>query len=503
VNGLNSRFLVGALAWAVATPGARPDAPAAPVNLRVMTLNVEWGGENVAFDRVVEAVRVAGADLVGVQEPQGNIERLAAALGFPHSSRRLHVVSRFPLVELPVDEARYVLVEVAPGRVVALGNVHLPSDPYGPDLVRQGSPPEAVLDLERRTRLPEISGLLPVLGALAAAGTPVFLTGDFNAPSFRDWTPATVGSRPHVRYPLDWPVSRAVEAAGFRDTYRVAHPDPRAEPGLTWWARRPRIREWNPAEDDPADRIDLLYAGGPAEVLASRIVGERGAPGVDVAVDPWPTDHRGVVTTLSVLPSPLPPLVAVERQGVELGGEVRVRYCCPGLGAAALLVRRGEAGGAATSHPLAAPVAGLGRVALPTAGLQPGPHDAVVRDAAGRELGRAPFWIAPRGGGVELEPDAARHPVGQPIVFRWRYAPGNKYDWIGLYPAAASDPAQATQVLWQHVGARVTGELAFDRAVNGGSWPLPAGRYVAYLLEDDGYRPLARTEVVVGDGTAP
>ena len=70
-------------------------------------------------------------------------------------------------------------------------------------------------------------------------GIPVFLLGDFNAPSHLDWTAAAVGSRPHLRAVVDWPVSRAIEAAGFRDTWREIHPDPVAEPGLTWWADRP------------------------------------------------------------------------------------------------------------------------------------------------------------------------------------------------------------------------------------------------------------------------
>ena len=42
---------------------------------------------------------------------------------------------------------------------------------------------------------------------------PTILTGDFNAPAFTDWTEKTVGTRPFMRYPLEWPVSRAVVAA--------------------------------------------------------------------------------------------------------------------------------------------------------------------------------------------------------------------------------------------------------------------------------------------------
>jgi endonuclease/exonuclease/phosphatase family metal-dependent hydrolase len=490
--------------------GASPDAARgasgrAPVTLRVMSFNIEWGGDNVSFDKVVEAVRAAGADLVGVQEAQGNIERLAAGLGWAHASRRLHVVSRFPLVEPPVGEGRYVLVAVAPGQVAALANVHLPSDPYGPDLVRRGEGPDAVLELERALRLPEIAPLLAPLRALADAGVPVFLTGDFNAPSFRDWSPAAVGTRPQLRYALDWPVSRAVEDAGFRDAFRVAHPDPVADPGLTWWARRPRIRDWNPEPADPEDRIDLLYVAGPVEVLASQVVGERATPGVAASVDPWPTDHRGVVATLSVVPAPLPPLVAVAGARVEAGDAVEVLYCCPASDAAGFLRAVADPAGANAAVSARAPLpearGSLGVAKLSSHGLAPGRYEAVVL-AAGRELGRAPFWLVPRGARVELSASRSTYRLGEPIAFRWRHAPGNRFDWIGLYRAREDgvEPApDGGHVAWQHLGAQVAGALSFDRVLNGGSWPLAAGRYVAYLLEDDGYRPLARTEFTVTD----
>ena len=69
-------------------------------------------------------------------------------------------------------------------------------------------------------------------------------------------------------------------------------------PGLTWWARRPQVPGWNPGPQDPEDRIDFLFAAGPAIAKTSRIVGEAGRRGVDIGIaDPWPSDHRGVVAT--------------------------------------------------------------------------------------------------------------------------------------------------------------------------------------------------------------
>ena len=69
------------------------------------------------------------------------------------------------------------------------------------------------------------------------------------------------------------------------------------------------LAAYTPDENDPEERIDFLWYAGAVEVESSEIVGERGFPGVTISVDPWPTDHRGVLSQFSVTPAPLPPLV--------------------------------------------------------------------------------------------------------------------------------------------------------------------------------------------------
>ena len=137
-------FLIAALhAQAVhADDGATP-AQAAGIPLRVMSFNIEWGGAHISFDNVVEVVRRSQADVVGIQEAEGNLPRLATALGW-HYNLRQYVISRFPLAEPPGVDGKYLFVEVAPGKMVVLANVHLPSDPYGPDAVRDGATPEEI-----------------------------------------------------------------------------------------------------------------------------------------------------------------------------------------------------------------------------------------------------------------------------------------------------------------------------------------------------------------------
>ena len=206
-----------------------------------MTFNIWYGGVQVDFAQVARAVREADADVVGVQEPEGNLRRLAAATGMPYVDDSLHLISRYPLFAVGSGAERFAYVALDLDHVVAIGNVHLTCCPYGPEEAAAGKGAEAVLRLERSLRLPEIRPYVRRLGPLAGRGVPSFITGDFNSPSHLDWTEAVAQARPQrVPFPLAWPVSRALARAGFSDSYRVAHPDPVATPGYTWTPGTPR-----------------------------------------------------------------------------------------------------------------------------------------------------------------------------------------------------------------------------------------------------------------------
>ena len=269
----------------------------AAVELRVMTFNIWQGGTKVDFFKVVEAIKAAGADIIGIQEPQASLPALAYQLDFYYHPE-LSILSRYPIVEPPEAAGHFVYVMVDETRGVAVSNVHLRAYPYGPYMLRDGETIEAVLENERY-HIDQISLKLKVLQELATAGVPVFLTGDFNVPSHLDWTAAVAESSTEpYRVEVTWPVSVALEEAGFRDTYREVFPDPVAHPGYTWSPGYP-----HPVldENEVHDRIDFVYAAGPSTTLASQIVGEKG-PLTDIVVVPWPSDHRAVVSTFLVTP---------------------------------------------------------------------------------------------------------------------------------------------------------------------------------------------------------
>lgn len=488
--------LIGAAARAGDEPAAA--LPPTPIALRVMTFNVEYGGTGVDLAKVIEAIERASPDIVGLEEAEGNAPAIAAALGWKHVDPRSDVISRHPILDPPGGEGRFVLVEVRPGEVVALANVHLPSDPYGPSLVAKGEPLEVVLALEQRLRVPKIQ---PVLAALARVKElPAFLVGDFNAPSRLDWTPANVGQRAHLRYPVEWPVSAAIEQAGFVDSYRAVHPDSLRSPGLTWWAARPPVGD--DFTRDPQDRIDLVYAAGGATALRSEIVGEVGARDVDLAVTPWPSDHRAVVSTFRVIPAAMPVLVAVDAHRlVNVGDRLPVEFNNPGaVGRRIAIVPAGASGaplGPARIAAAAAVPAGRGAVQLPTQSLAPGRFEVVLLSPGNAVLSRIPFALKAPGDTAQVMLDRTVYAPGETIGVHWRNGPGNRWDWIGVFPGS-EPPSTANTLCWQHTDTAIEGRWAIDGSAPGDErWPLPPGEYqVVYLLQD-AFVPVAKARLSI------
>ncbi len=507
--------LVAAVGLAACVLPATSAADGGTVRLRVMTLNIFYGGDELdirtgdwcalrrgcsaTFEQVIRTIRASGADVVGLEEAEHSTRRVARALGW-QASERLQVVSRYPLIDPPGANGLYVFVELAPGKVVAISNSHLPSDPYGPYLVRDGGTAEELDDLERSTRLPAIQQQLAVLPGLAARGISVFVPGDFNSPSHYDWTPAVAAARADVPFAFDWPVSRAYAEAGFRDPYREAHPDPVAKPGFTW---TPGGVESVPNEVH--DRIDWVLVAGPARTLASEIVGERGGPDVDIGISPYPTDHRGVVSTFAVRPGNAPVLVAPETRRLAIGTSLDVVFHAPGRrGERVALVR---AGGTA---PLAAEeIDGRdGTVTFDTAALRRGAHEAILLDRHDSVLSRAPFWLYRPGEPPRVSTSQRAYTRGKPIDVSWSNAPGMRWDWLAIYRVKpGSRTPYATPgcnagycgndgyLLYEYTKTAIEGTTTFSgsSATGDGAWPLRPGLYEVRLLLDDGYKSVAKS----------
>ena len=296
----------------------------APLRLTVMSFNT-WGagandGQTTAA--TVAAIRAVDADIVALLEtraesvpctstcpPAGpsRAPEIARALGyFVYEQQQENellwanaILSRYPILGATEHDLG-VLLEVA-GRRVAMFGIHPTDYPYQPYQLL-GIPYDAApfLDSEaaaiaaaNAARGPGIDLLLADLagaGELAA----VFIAGDFNEPSHRDWTERAAATG---RHPLKvaYPTTLRLEAAGFVDTYRAVYPDEIEKPGYTWTPTT------SPDDkDDHHDRIDYVFVRAPGvQVISAAVVGEK-MPDAEVVVTPWPSDHRAVVTTVLV-----------------------------------------------------------------------------------------------------------------------------------------------------------------------------------------------------------
>lgn len=475
-----------ACALAIAAP-----AQAEPVKLKVMIFNIWRSGVQLSLQQVVAAIKAADPDIVALQEPEGNSRRIADLLGWAYVDERVHLISRFPLYMGTQDDVHFSYVEVRHGQMVAVSNLHLPSDVYGPELVRDGKTLEEVLQGEVDNRMYMLEPYVAALPKVAAAGIPVILGGDFNSPSHLDWTEAMTKARPAVKYPVEWPESKLMAENGFVDSYRTVHADPVAKPGLTWTPGYPHpfVR---PTETH--DRIDYIYSIG-ATAIDSKVVGEGGGPDVEIAVDPWPADHRGLVTTFEVEPAPTPDLITVEPRLVKPGEVFIIRVA----------TQKQEKLGVFGIYPAGAPEDATPITSLPcdpadhlaapfgTARLVPGEYLAAVSDANGKRLASIPFWVTDPSAKPGISVAQASVKSGDPVEVSWTSAPGNKFDWLGIYNAG--DPDLYNYLGYLYTNATVAGSVSFTTEDFGEA--LPPGEYEARLMRDDAYVEMAITKFTV------
>ena len=314
-----------ALVWALPACDSAGSPPKA-TTLKVMSFNIYGGGANDGkpVDETVAVIRAAEADIVGVQEtrletdpctaqscpPTGPsvAKAIADKLGFYYYDQTKDnaalwanaVISRYPIgAATPNDLGVPIDVD---GRKVFAYNVHFTDYPYQPyQLLKIPygdatflSEATAAVKAAEDARGPALKLLVEDLKAADNAAA-VFVFGDFNEPSHRDWTQRAVGAgnQPMV---VPWPTTSALEQQGFTDALRAAYPDEVAKPAFTW---TPTTERTDPA--DHHDRIDFVLvrggSGDPVAVEGASIVGEK-TPEADIVVTPYPSDHRSVVVSV-------------------------------------------------------------------------------------------------------------------------------------------------------------------------------------------------------------
>jgi hypothetical protein len=372
-------------------------------------------------------------------------------------------------------------------------NLHLPSAPYGPNQAANGADADALVAGEKG-RLEALDPVLEAADRLQSDDVPVIVLGDFNAPSHRDWTEATKGLRDHV-IPVEWPVTVQLEDAGYEDAYRTVYPDPVTDQGLTWPAARPKSGSYNPGlTGRPADRIDMTFVSGDITVADAEIVGESASDMTDIAVDPWPTDHRAVVTEMSIPLADPGAYVSASRRLVDQDVNIEVFGSGGDSGAAETVAISAGDGSDSTEVELDQGVA-----VVDTGDLAMGQNMLTLVDSGNEPVASGLVWVREPGVETTVSTSEKAYARGEPIEVSWSDAPGNKWDWIGVYKRGA-DPNVAYYKNWLYTEATIAGSAKIDDTASGGPWPLPPGEYDVLLLADDSYKELARASFTVRPG---
>jgi endonuclease/exonuclease/phosphatase family metal-dependent hydrolase len=272
-----------------------------------MSFNI-WVGGGKSITETAKVIKETGADIIGIQESfRDDINmavHIADSMGWYSYSTggSTSIISRYAVVD--TSSLGYgVKIQVDKQRFVWMFNVHLMYCPYEPyqlsGIEYCGAPllstPAEAVTSAWDTRGKEVLSVIEDIKDVQKEGYPVFLTGDFNEPSFLDWTERAVEAR-LCQYIVPWPATKAfVERADMSDSYRTVFPDEVAIPGRTWtpWPEKDAYTE-------VLDRIDFVLYWGKVQTLKSELAGENSDLS-DLKFDNYPSDHRAVVTTFTFL----------------------------------------------------------------------------------------------------------------------------------------------------------------------------------------------------------
>lgn len=295
------------------------------LRLTVMSFNA-WGAgsnENRSIADTVAVIRRINPDVIGLQEERaeppdctatdcspfgpGRAAEIARSLGYYLYEQNQEnealwanaIISRYPIASATPHDLGVVL-QIGEHRI-GVFNIHATDFPYQPyqalGIAYDDAPflqvEHELVAAADQARGSAITLLLEDVASLEHLDA-TFVTGDFNEPSYRDWTEraAALGTHPlRVAYPA----TRRLETAGFIDTYRAMFPDEIASPGFTWTPTT--------AADDPNDhhdRIDYVFLRADDARLESAAVAGEASANSDIEFSRWPSDHRAVVVTVVI-----------------------------------------------------------------------------------------------------------------------------------------------------------------------------------------------------------
>ena len=271
----------------------------------VMTFNTWYSAQygNGGLERVSEIIANLDIDVIGFQETDSSsIIEIKSFLndfdGYEElystpSQSNISIISRFPITNI-YDYNLYgigadlLLSDIDTFKFVSS---HLSAYPYGPYDLYEGSSIDDIIQNELSTRYLENLDIYNQIINNPSNNPqfPAIYVGDHNTPSKLDWSSDNVNQ--NFGFSIEWPVSEFLLNNNFHDSYRLVNPSVYDKLGLTWSPGYPKnnFDSW-----DIHDRIDMIYfKNGLSKKLYP----------IDSYIydcDPWPSDHRAVVTEFAL-----------------------------------------------------------------------------------------------------------------------------------------------------------------------------------------------------------
>lgn len=260
------------------SPSASQKEQSSVKELRVLSWNIWHAGHSkehpeVGCQGTLDILKDSKADVILMIETYGASDQVADYLGYYHRliSSNLSIYSRYPITKTltfpdSISTFNFGGVEIdVDGQKVRVFDTWLHYLPDERDVPLDLTEAE-IIEWERAgTRDDELQVILNTIAPyLAQADSiPVIMGGDFNTHSHLDWTEATKDMYNHGGQVVEWPISKMMIDAGFRDSFREVNPDPAQNLGNTWM---------HPVEGKRVDRIDYIYSmGSGLECVASEI----------------------------------------------------------------------------------------------------------------------------------------------------------------------------------------------------------------------------------------
>lgn len=313
---MKSRWMAACLLLATCL-FASCEAPKTTQSLKVLSWNVWHAGHSETYgqkacDATIGILKKSQADVIFMVETYGAAPMVADSLGFYHHliSSNLCIYSRYPITrtyEFPdsISTFNFGGVEIdMNGTLVRLFDTWLH---YLPDMrLTPTDRPEAEILAwdDAGTRDDEIRKILSVLQPILAEtdSIPLIMGGDFNIHSHLDWTEATKDLYNHGGAVVNWTVSKEMQRAGFKDSFREMNPDPAQNLGATWLTDADSLETVN-----RQDRIDYIYYQGKTiQAQESASYDQELGKNLSFAGEEffYPSDHGFVLTTFSVSTKP-------------------------------------------------------------------------------------------------------------------------------------------------------------------------------------------------------